>query len=159
MAPENLADFDSVLEEMTHRFMTEELPASEGEAVLYQKFKELSSRLVMRLFLGLEGPEAEEMAGHATTHWHGIISVPLNVKLSFLMSSGYRRALEAKERLLEIIEAKIRSNQCPFLKEFMQKTDCDMEVVKNHVLVFACALIPKVETVMIRNDSRTDSIH
>ena len=62
------------------------------------------------------------MASHATSHWHGIISVPMNVKVSFLMSSGYRKALEAKERLLEIIEAKIVDNQCPFLTEFMQKT-------------------------------------
>ena len=146
MAPENLDSFDAVLQEMTSRFLVEELTSDEeDEVILYPKFKQLASRLVMRLFLGLDGPEAEEMAGHATAHWHGIISVPLNVPSFLMVSSGYRKALEAKARLLEIIEAKIRGGGCPFLAEFMQETGCDIEVVKNHVLLFACALIPKVE--------------
>ena len=51
------------------------------ETDFYQEFKAFSTRLVLRLFLGLDDPdEVEEVASIATSHWHGIISVPLNVR-------------------------------------------------------------------------------
>ena len=66
------------------------------------------------------------------------------------MSSGYRRALESKEKLLEIIEGKIVENTkkpegggCPFLGDFMARAGGDLELVKQHLLLFVCALIPK----------------
>ena len=65
------------------------------------------------------------------------------------MSSGYRRALESKEKLLKIIEGKIVKNTkkiedgCPFLGDFMATAGGDLELVKQHVLLFVCALIPK----------------
>ena len=58
------------------------------------------------------------------------------------MSSSYRKALDAKEKLLNIIEKRISDGDSQFLKEF-GNTTMDLEVIKNHVLVFICALIPK----------------
>ena len=45
----------------------------------------------MRVFLGAEGDEAAKLSELATSHWHGLISVPLNVKISFLSSSSTYR--------------------------------------------------------------------
>ena len=45
----------------------------------------------MRVFLGAEGDEAAKLSELATSHWHGLISVPLNVKISFFSSSSTYR--------------------------------------------------------------------
>ena len=132
--------YKTTLEGLADDWMDMDLAGPEP-IVIYDKFKAFSSKLVMKLFLDLDGPEAEDMMALATQHWHGIISVPLNIKVSFLMSSSYRKAVEAKEKLLQIIEDRIKGNQSMFLRQFMEKTD--LETVKNHVLVFVCALIPK----------------
>ena len=120
--------------------------ALEPEPILYNSFKEFSLIYNLKLFLGVDPknkPEFfQELTDLSTAHWHGIISVPLNVKLSFLASSGYRRAQDAKAKLLDIIEERINSNQVPFLSK-LKASGMDMELMKNHLLVFICALIPK----------------
>ena len=83
--------------------------------ILYEKFKNFGTMFSLRCFLGIED-DFEEISKVATNHWHGIISVPMNVKVSFLMSSSYRKAMEAKSQLLDIIEERLESKSSDFLK-------------------------------------------
>ena len=54
----------------------------------------------MRVFLGAEGDESDMLSELATSHWHGLISVPLNVKISFLSSSSSYRYLVNKHETI-----------------------------------------------------------
>ena len=128
---------------------------SGGEDVeMYSKFKHLALSFHLKVFLGVDEAVAPEFFSQivelTTTHWHGIISVPLNIKLSFLMSSGYRRAAEAKDELLKIIGDRIQMNSVPFLND-LKATGMDLELAKNHVLIFMCALIPKASASILAN--------
>lgn len=135
-------NYDALLSESLSLW-TASLPAS---PTLYNAFKELSLSFNLRLFLGVRrecSPELfDSLCALGTAHWHGIISVPLNVKLSFLASSSYRKAQEAKQQLLDLIEERLLSNQVPFLNA-LRDTGMELDLLKNHVLVFICALIPK----------------
>ena len=71
--------------------------------VAYQHFKVLTTQLSINLFLShtLAQEEAEEISQLMTTHWHGIISVPLSVKVPWLLwKSGFGKALDAKVSLV-----------------------------------------------------------
>ncbi len=61
---------------------------------VYEEFKRLSLAFNLRIFLDInerQTPELfESISRLVTTHWHGIISVPLNVKMPMVLSSGYR---------------------------------------------------------------------
>ena len=73
-------------------------------------FKELATRLSISLFLShdIGQDDAREISELMTTHWRGIISVPLPVKVPFYgWRSGYSRALTAKDRLLKIIAERL----------------------------------------------------
>lgn len=155
------------------------------------------------VFLGIDLRQQPEyfstISELCTTHWHGIISVPINVKL--FMSSSFRKAKEAKERLLQIIEQRLATNQVPFLKYecifwspkklpeedfsnngsfcspqsplwinsitysfvvtcfrcMKEKCELDKEALKNHLLIFVCALIPKAAASILT--SMVDSAH
>lgn len=145
-----LMDFDryqSDLEELVDRCIVREFTTNDP-IIAYDKFKRFATILSLRLFLNMDDPEAEQVSKLATTHWHGIISVPLNVKLSFLMSSSYRKALEAKDTLLSLIEKKLEAQDSDFLKSAFEAVSdnqetVDMELLKNTILLFVCALIPK----------------
>jgi hypothetical protein len=55
--------------------------------------------------------------------------------------------MEAKEELLSIIEQRLGEKNSDFLTQFSQEVSngiMDLATMKNHVLVFICALIPKV---------------
>lgn len=141
------AHYDDFLGDTLDYWMHQTLHMGQGSPLdMYQKFKHLSLSFNIRIFLGVnerEDPDLFQSISHwAHQHWHGIISVPLNVKVSFLMSSTYKKANEAKDRLLTIIEEKIQSRSCHFLSQF-NDSGLDMELMKNHVLIFVCALIPK----------------
>lgn len=92
----------------------------------------------------------ERISALTTTHWHGIISVPLNVKMPLIMSSGYRKAAEAKDSLLEIIEEKLTQGNVNFINQ-LSESGMDKELVKNHILLFMCALIPKASASVMTN--------
>ena len=65
----------------------------------YQYFKALTTQLSIKLFLShlVTADEAKEISELMTTHWHGIISVPLNIKVpGLLWKSGYGKAITAK---------------------------------------------------------------
>ncbi len=146
LKPSNLHGYNDILDEVMSAWILREMTTCDP-LILYDKFKKFSTMLTLRLFLGVEGPEAEEMAQIATQHWHGIISVPLNLKLSFGMSSSYRKALEAKDKLLEIIGEKLEASENGFIKRMQEENSSsnvmDVDTLKNHILLFTCALIPK----------------
>ena len=145
--PDTLVDYKAILDEVVDTWVLRDLSSSYDPVILYDKFKKFATLLTLRLFLGVDGLEAEDMSKLATTHWHGIISVPLNVKLSFGVSSSYRKAQESKEKLLDIIEQKLKERDHGFIKALSDKNSdsnvMDIETLKNHILLFTCALIPK----------------
>ena len=56
--------------------------------------------------------------------------------------------MEAKDELLSIIEQRLNEKSSDFLTKFLEETSdnvMDVQTMKNHVLVFICALIPKVK--------------
>ena len=70
----------------------------------------MSTRLSIALFLGKDVGEesAREISTLMTTHWRGIISVPLPISIPLTSwRSGYGKALEAKEKLLKVILDKL----------------------------------------------------
>jgi cytochrome P450 len=146
MTPEALTDYKPIMQQLVSTWILRDLSGCDP-VILYDQFKKFATMLTLKLFLGLDGEEAEEMSKLATTHWHGIISVPLNVKLSFLMSSSYRKAVHAKNQLLALIEKKLASKDSPFLAKFEEEARNgginDLEEVKNNILLITCALIPK----------------
>ena len=131
--------FQSILEDLVSNWTTNELTTSDP-ILLYEKFKHFGTIFALKCFLGIE--DVKEASRLATTHWHGIISVPFNVKVSFL-SSTYRKSVEAKNKLLDIIEERLESKSSEFLKEVLETTNHDRETLKNNILLFTCALIPK----------------
>jgi hypothetical protein len=56
--------------------------------------------------------------------------------------------MEAKDELLNIIDQRLNEKSSDFLTKFLEETSdnvMDIQTMKNHVLVFICALIPKVK--------------
>ena len=67
--------------------------------VIYEMFKTLATRLSIALFLShdLGEEDASEISELMTTHWRGIISVPLSMRVPWYgWKSGYSKALAAK---------------------------------------------------------------
>ena len=65
----------------------------------YESFKALTTKLSINLFLSssFSCEEAKEVSDLMTTHWHGIISVPVSIRVPlFVWKSGYSKALAAK---------------------------------------------------------------
>ena len=49
-------------------------------------------------------------------------SVPLSVKVPFLVSSSYRKAVQARDQILDIIAKRLESQDSTFLKEAREKS-------------------------------------
>ena len=89
-------------------------------------FKELATRLSIALFLShdIGQEDARQISELMTTHWRGIISVPLPVKVPFYgWKSGYSKALTAKDRLLKIIAGKLKPNPSKYDRCIMSHGD------------------------------------
>ena len=87
-----------------------ELLTTRNPLEIYEFFKEMSTHLSIAVFLGEEVGEeaAKELSALMTTHWRGIISVPLPISIPWTnWRSGYGKALEAKEKLLKVILEKL----------------------------------------------------
>ena len=87
--------------------------------MVYKMFKVLTTRLSIAMFLSHDiGPEdAQEISELMTTHWRGIISVPMNMRGPWsLWQSGYSKALTAKDRLQAIITEKIKTKPSVLVK-------------------------------------------
>lgn len=71
-------------------------PHPRQPVVAYESFKALATKLSISLFLSgsLSVEEAREVSDLMTTHWHGIISVPVSIRV--VWKSGYSKALAAK---------------------------------------------------------------
>ncbi|XP_053406571.1 uncharacterized protein LOC123547264 [Mercenaria mercenaria] len=111
----------------------------------YKFFKKLATEICLSLFLGLDfsETEADVISQLTTTHWHGIISVPVAIKLPKMSETAFSKALAAKKKLLEIIK-KRRDEKC---HSFPQKVEAlpnlEEDLVNNHLLLFTSALVPK----------------
>lgn len=158
MQPSAIQNYPSILEELvTHTFKD----MDQNPVILYDKCKRFATLLSLKLFLGLEDSSADHLSTLATTHWHGIISVPLNVKMSFFMSSSYRKAMEAKEEILKIIQQRLEEKGSNFLTQVQEKClgkSIDLEFLKNTILLFTCALIPKALASLLTSFVDTSSL-
>ncbi|PVD30443.1 hypothetical protein C0Q70_09709 [Pomacea canaliculata] len=116
---------------------------------VYTFFKEVVTEICLSLFLGLDFhkslEETKNVLTLTTAHWHGITSVPLQFKVPGTShASTYSHALEAKEKLLKIIQAQRHSTSQRFLKQFEEVASYDQDMfVNNHLLLFSSALVPK----------------
>lgn len=144
LKPDSIKSYGSVLKDTVDKWVLRDLSGCDP-VLLYNQFKKFATCFTLRLFLGVDGEEADRLSSLTTAHWHGVISVPLSFKVSFLMSSSYRKAMEAKQQLLEIIEQRLNSCDDDLLRNLKENKEhvMDLETLKNHVLLFACALIPK----------------
>ena len=159
MQPSAIQNYNSIMEDLVSTWIFNEIDHGQP-VVMYEKFKKFSTMLSLKLFLGLEDSSADHLSTLATTHWHGIISVPLNVKMSFFMSSSYRKATEAKEEILKIIEQRLEQKGSDFLKQVQEKclNVVDIEFLKNTILLFTCALIPKALASLLTSFVDTSSL-
>ncbi|KAF7655507.1 hypothetical protein LDENG_00054940, partial [Lucifuga dentata] len=113
---------------------------------VYSVFKCLGTELVLGLFLNVraeEQPELfQEITDLCTQHWHGLISAPVNVKIP-LWSSGFCTALEARDKLMEIIKDKLQNDTHGFVGSLGSLPLPDSNSASQHLLLFISALIPK----------------
>ena len=71
---------------------------------MYHQFKQLSLSYNLAVFLGVrvqDEPELfHEISQLSSDHWHGVVSLPLHVRLPFWGRTGYSKALEARKKLM-----------------------------------------------------------
>ncbi|XP_019857503.1 PREDICTED: cytochrome P450 26B1-like [Amphimedon queenslandica] len=111
----------------------------------YTHFKSLATQISMKLFLSplLTEDEMREITELMTIHWHGIISLPVNIKLPWVQwKSGYGKALAAKEKLLDLIRTKLQTQPSEIAAGVQSSCDT-FEHSLNNILLFVTALIPK----------------
>ncbi|KAM6984673.1 putative cytochrome P450 120 [Aplochiton taeniatus] len=113
---------------------------------VYTVFKDLGTVLVLGLFLNVcqeEEPELfQEISQLCTQHWHGLISAPVNVRVP-LWSSGFSTALEARDKLMDIIKDKLEHEKHGFVGSLASLPLPDASSSSQHLLLFISALIPK----------------
>jgi len=115
----------------------------------YEHFKNISLAYNLEIFMGVKKMEDEaffaEVSELATNHWHGVMSFPMSVSVPLLGSGGYKKAMEAKKKLINIIKRKLQESGSEFFVEFKKTNNnvMDEELLFNHMLLFSCALIPK----------------
>ncbi|XP_022243441.1 beta-amyrin 11-oxidase-like [Limulus polyphemus] len=114
---------------------------------VYKHFKKMSTHISLSLFLGIDPAESANFVDHlielTTTHWHGIISIPLNVKIPLFASTTYRKALDAKAELLEIIRKQLQVASVGFISQMHDDNRMEFEKQADHILLFVSALVPK----------------
>ncbi|XP_034564878.1 protopanaxadiol 6-hydroxylase-like isoform X3 [Notolabrus celidotus] len=123
-----------------------DLSMSSQPECAYSAFKRLGTELVLGLFLNVraeEQPELyQEIAQLCTQHWHGLISAPVNVKVP-LWSSGFSTALDARDKLMDIIKDKLENEKHGFVGSLASLPLPDSSSASQHLLLFISALIPK----------------
>jgi cytochrome P450 len=132
--------------EMCKQLINEHIQATplNKPVAMYKHSKVLTTQLSIKLFLShsISTEEAQEISELMTTHWHGIISVPLNIKVPLLQwKSGYKKALTAKERLIEIIREKLKTQPSELASGVQE--GCSDDLTVRNILLFISALIPK----------------
>ncbi|XP_071322456.1 uncharacterized protein [Trachinotus anak] len=123
-----------------------DLSLSRQPECVYSVFKRLGTELVLGLFLNVraeEQPELfQEISELCTQHWHGLISAPVNVKVP-LWSSGFSTALDARDKLMDIIKDKLENDTQGFVGTLSSLPLPDSSCASQHLLLFISALIPK----------------
>ncbi|XP_031711773.1 uncharacterized protein LOC116388228 [Anarrhichthys ocellatus] len=113
---------------------------------VYSDFKRLGTELVLGLFMNVRAEEQPELFQEimqlCTQHWHGLISAPVNVKVP-LWSSGFSTAMEARDRLMEIIKDKLENDKQGFVGSLGSLPLPNSSSASQHLLLFISALIPK----------------
>ncbi|KAK5878710.1 hypothetical protein CesoFtcFv8_024095 [Champsocephalus esox] len=90
-----------------------------------------------------EQPELfQEISQLCTLHWHGLISAPVSLKVP-LWSSGYSTALDARDKLMDIIKDKLENDKQGFVGSLGSLPLPDSSSASQHLLLFISALIPK----------------
>jgi len=122
---------------------------------VYTEFKQFMIQFCFQLFLDLDFTESQELVEEiqnlAADHWHGLITMPLNVRIPFAGKSTYGLALDAKAKLLLHIRhllsesnssSKAQDSDSLFkrLKDSTFPQDGDAE---QNLLLFVSAVIPK----------------
>ncbi|XP_074642541.1 putative cytochrome P450 120 [Tubulanus polymorphus] len=114
---------------------------------VYEFFKRMMTEICLSVFLDLDFEESTELASTivnlTTTHWHGIISVPLNVKLLGMGKSTFAKAVQARDKLIHIIEEKVQNSAKGFLKLILPSSFPTESSIVNHLLLLTSALVPK----------------
>ena len=118
---------------------------------LYEEFKNLSLSYNVSMFMGVKRKEEEELfetiRSLSSTHWHGVVSLPLNISLPLFGQGGYKKAINAKKKLLRIIRERLgeHGDRSVFFEKLQNNQGEVMteELLYNHMLLFSCALIPK----------------
>ncbi|XP_045921949.1 beta-amyrin 28-monooxygenase-like isoform X3 [Micropterus dolomieu] len=113
---------------------------------VYSAFKRLGTELVLGIFLNVRAEEQPELYQDivqlCTQHWHGLISAPVNVKVP-LWSSGFSTALDARDKLVDIIKDKLENDTQGFVGSLGSLPLPDSSSASQHLLLFISALIPK----------------
>jgi len=117
-----------------------------NEVNLYEEIKQLALTFNLEIFLGIHHKDdielLREFSGYSREHWHGVIAIPMNIRIPFWGNSGYSTAVKAKQRLIEIIQSRYTAKCSEFMENLKAKKMAD-ESVFDHLLLFSCALIPK----------------
>ncbi|XP_068609337.1 uncharacterized protein [Brachionichthys hirsutus] len=123
-----------------------DLSPSDMPERVYSIFKRLGSEFVLGLFLNVradEQPELyQEIVQLCTQHWRGLISAPVNMKVP-LWSSGLSVALEARDKLMDIVKDKLERDSKGFVGSLASLPLPDSSSASQHLLLFISALIPK----------------
>ncbi|XP_063601039.1 putative cytochrome P450 120 [Penaeus indicus] len=114
---------------------------------VYESTKNFALLLNLRLYLGLDHTKEPDLVqmftSVASTHWHGLCSLPVNIRIPGL-KSGFGTAVEAKDELLALLRKRLYEDSNHAFLENMRESVPDEELQLNHLLVCCCALIPKV---------------
>jgi len=119
------------------------------EINLYEEFKNVSLAYNIDIFMGVKKKQDEDFFQSikelSSTHWHGVMSMPFNFSIPFFGNGGYKKAMDAKKKLLKIIEGRLSANRSTFFEKFCNNNHGSIseELLYNHMLLFSCALIPK----------------
>ena len=117
---------------------------------LYEEFKNISLSYNVSMFMGVRRKEEEELfesiKSLSSTHWHGVVSLPVNISLPLFGQGGYKKAINAKKKLLKIIRERLSQGERSAFFDKLENNQGEVmteDLLYNHMLLFSCALIPK----------------
>lgn len=142
--PEEVTRYMGEVEIVSSRLLNS---IEDGDIVIpYKMFKQLTTEMCLRLFLGVEmetaAREAASIIDLTIAHWHGLISVPVNFNV-YGYKSGYTKAMAAKNRLLTIVNKRLSEEKNGFLSVIRESEFKSKSEMANHILLFISALVPK----------------
>ena len=137
---------------ITTRFLTELDLSTPFD--LYQTMKQVVTEICIFLFVGIERSDSvyNRTKDLLIEHWHGLISVPLPIRVPFVFSSGYDKALLAKQELIATIRDRL-SQPSESRRGALSAVDVSkfesVEEAANNFLLFVTAIIPKALTSLL----------